>query len=36
VEPLPLPPAALSSQPTQRDLFHVRPIGAPRSPVPTG
>ena len=36
VEPLPLPPAALSSQPTQRDLFHVRPIGASRSPVPTG
>jgi len=36
VEPLPLPPAAPSSQPTQRDLFDVRPIGASRSPVPTG
>ena len=36
VEPLPLPPAAPSSQPTQRDLFHVRPIGASRSAVPTG
>ena len=39
VEPLSLPPAALSSQPTQRDLFDVRPVGAARSPVlpvPTG
>jgi len=36
VEPLPLPPAAPSSQPAQRDLFHVRPIGASRSPIPTG
>ena len=36
VEPLSLPPAAPSSQPTQRDLFDVRPIGATCSPVPTG
>jgi radical SAM-linked protein len=36
VEPLSLPPAAPSSQPTQKDLFDVRPIGAARSPVPTG
>jgi radical SAM-linked protein len=36
VEPLSLPPAAPSSQPTQRDLFDVRPIGAACSPIPTG
>ena len=35
-EPLPLPPTATSQQPAERDLFHVRSIGAHRSAVPTG
>lgn len=35
-EPLPLPPDATSRQLAEKDLFDVRPIGAARSPVPTG